>query len=133
LLHADAAGGGNISYDGTIGFAERILGVIVTEDNLQALFGDSSVYFVTFSIVDWQPVFVSEPAFKIVTESLCFCHREKRLQVNAYVIMPTHFHAIVFDSDFDSKSLESMLTDFRKYTGRRLCDYSDQHLPKCFG
>src|SRR5919201_1022284 len=34
---------------------------------------DGAVYFVTFSIVDWLPVFVSEAACKIVTESLDFC------------------------------------------------------------
>jgi hypothetical protein len=48
------------------------------------------VYFVTFSVVEWLPVFVSERAFKIVTESLNFCHRKKGLRINAYVIMPTH-------------------------------------------
>ncbi len=93
---------------------------------------DGTVYFVTFSIVDWLPVFVSESAFKIVADSLNFCHRSKGLRINAYVIMPTHFHAIVFHEKFDSGLLERTMTDFRKYTGRQLCDFCERHMPACF-
>jgi len=51
-----------------------------------------------------------------VTESLSFCHRVKQLRVNAYVIMPTHFHMIAFDADWDSERLGKTLTDLRKFT-----------------
>jgi hypothetical protein len=44
-------------------------------------------------VVDWLPLFVAETVCKIVTDSLDFCYRQKGLRVNAYVIMPTHFHA----------------------------------------
>src|SRR5262249_7242391 len=60
---------------------------------------DGALFYVTFSVVDWLPIFVSEAACKIVTESLNFCHRQKGLRINAYVIMPTHMHAIVFPAD----------------------------------
>src|SRR5262245_2046901 len=46
--------------------------------------------------------------------------------------MPTHIHAIVFDREYDAASLESALTDFRKFTGRSLSDYCANHLPVCF-
>ena len=93
---------------------------------------DGAVYFVTFSVVEWLPVFVSEKAFKIVADSLNFCHDNKGLRTNAYVIMPTHFHAILFHESFDAKSLENTVTDFRKFTGRQLCEFCEQHLPTCF-
>jgi REP element-mobilizing transposase RayT len=93
---------------------------------------DGALFYVTFSVVDWLPVFVSEQAFKIVTESLNFCHGQKGLRINAYVIMPTHVHAMVFHESFQARPLESVLTDFRKFTGRRLADYAGVHLPKCF-
>lgn len=93
---------------------------------------DAAVYFVTFSVVDWLPVFVSAAACTILAESLNFCHERKGLRINAFVIMPTHFHAIVFDSQYDSKRLEAALTDFRKFTGRSLSDYCANHLPGCF-
>jgi len=79
---------------------------------------DGSVYFVTFSIVDWLPVFVTEKAFQIVSDSLNFCHHKKGLRINAYVIMPTHFHAIFFHHSFRADELEKVVTDFRKFTGQ---------------
>ncbi|MGH9432890.1 MAG: REP-associated tyrosine transposase [Terriglobia bacterium] len=93
---------------------------------------DAAVYFLTYSIVEWLPVFVSEESCKIVTDSLSFCHDAKRLRVNAYVVMPTHLHLIVFDADWDVERLRRTLADFRKFTGRRLSDYCAGHAPRCF-
>lgn len=93
---------------------------------------DAHVYFVTYSIVEWLPVFVSEEPCRIVTESLKFCREKKGLCTNAFVIMPTHMHAIFFDEKFDNERLQQSLTDFRKFTGRSLSDYCVGHLPKCF-
>ncbi len=95
-------------------------------------YADGAAYFVTFSVTDWLPVFVSEQACRIVTESLNFCHGNKGLRINAYVIMPTHFHAILFHESFDARQLERVVTDFRKFTGRQLCDFCEQHMPACF-
>jgi putative transposase len=57
-----------------------------------------------------------------VTESLSFCHGAKELRVNAYVIMPTHLHMIVFDAEWDSERLRRTLADLRKFTGRQLSE-----------
>jgi len=93
---------------------------------------EGAVYYVTFSVVQWLPVFISEAACRIVTNSLNFCHERKGLRTNAFVIMPTHVHAIVFHRDFDAATLASVVTDFRKFTGRQLSDHCAQHLPACF-
>ncbi len=93
---------------------------------------EASVYYVTYTIVEWLPIFVSQAANQIVTESLTFCHNQKHLCINAYVIMPTHIHAIVFDADYNSDRLAATLTDFRKFTGRRLADYCTANMPRCF-
>jgi hypothetical protein len=84
---------------------------------------NGTLFYVTFSVVDWLPIFVSEAACKIVTESLNFCHLKKGLRTNAYVIMPTHLHAFLFHADFQASVLEQVVTDFRKFTGRRLADF----------
>ena len=52
------------------------------------------LYYVTFSVVEWLPVFIDESACKIIIESFNFCIQKKHLGVNAYVIMPTHLHAL---------------------------------------
>ena len=93
---------------------------------------EASVYFLTYSIVEWLPIFVDDAACGIVTESLAFCHRQKQLRVNAYVIMPTHLHLITFDAAFDSTRLTATLADFRKFTGRRLADLCDRKLSASF-
>jgi len=93
---------------------------------------DVGLYYVTFTVVEWLPVFIDETACRIVTDSLNFCTQHKYLRVNAYVIMPTHLHAILFDLEFNSQRLKHTLDDMRKFTGRQLLDYSAQHLPKRF-
>jgi len=93
---------------------------------------DAAVHFVTYSVVDWLPVFISEATCKIVTESLSFCHRAEHLRINAFVIMPTHMHMIVLDSQMDSERLGRTLADFRKFTGRQLSDYCKGRFPRCF-
>ena len=95
-------------------------------------YSDGSVFFVTFSIVEWLPVFVSEAPCQIITDSLKFCRKSKGLRVNAWVVMPTHFHAILFHESFRAAELESVVTHFRKFTGRRLSDYCEKHAPSCF-
>ncbi|TDA66208.1 MAG: hypothetical protein D9V45_04535 [Chloroflexi bacterium] len=81
------------------------------------------VYFITFTIVDWLPVFVDETPITTLIDSLKYCIAHKNLRVNAYVIMPNHFHAIVFDAAFDPLNLKRALTGFRKFSGRQLSDY----------
>lgn len=83
-------------------------------------------------MVDWLPIFISEAACKIVTESLNFCHRQQGLRINAHVIMPTHLHAILFHESFQAKALEQVVTDLRRFTGRQLADYCAGHLPAGF-
>jgi len=90
------------------------------------------LYFLTFSIVQWLPVFTNQAPCRIVTESLNFCHLNKNLRINAFVIMPTHLHLVAFDEAFDGKHLQQTITDFRKFTGRRLADYCAEHSPACF-
>jgi len=88
-----------------------------------------AVYFMTFTVVEWLPVFVSAETCQIVAGSLNFCRSEMSLRINAYVIMPTHLHAILFDADFDAQRLAQTIISLRKYTGRKLCDYCTDRLP----
>ena len=85
------------------------------------------LYYVTFSVVEWLPVFIDETACKIITDSLNFCIQKKHLGVNAYVIMPTHLHAILFDVEFNPERLKHTLDDMRKFTGRQLLDHAAVH------
>ena len=96
------------------------------------IIADVGLYYVTFTVTEWLPVFIEEAACKIVTNSFNFCIQKKYLGVNAYVIMPTHVHVILFDVEFNSERLKHILDDLRKFTGRQLLDYSAKYLPKAF-
>jgi putative transposase len=93
---------------------------------------ENGIYFITMSVVEWLPVFMSDKSCRILTESLNFCHAQMGLRLNAYVIMPTHFHAIVFLHRSDASALKAALTSLRKFTGRQLSDYCTNHMPHCF-
>jgi len=94
---------------------------------------EHALYFITFSVVEWLPIFVDEGPCSIITDSFNYCHEHKQMHTNAYVIMPTHLHAIVFDNDFDSERLNRTLADLRKFTGRQLTEHGKHHFPRCFG
>ena len=49
---------------------------------------DQAVYFLAFSVVEWLPVFVTESACRIITDSLKYCATHKSLATNAFVIIP---------------------------------------------
>jgi REP-associated tyrosine transposase len=93
---------------------------------------DAALYFCTFSVVDWLPVFVAERPCQIIMDSLRFCHEQKHLNIDAFVIMPTHLHLIVFDREWDTERLEQTLTEFRKFTGRNLTKFCQEAMPACY-
>jgi putative transposase len=52
-------------------------------------------HFVTSTIVEWLPVFTSSTYCDIVVSSLQHCREHKKLKIYAWVILDTHFHAIL--------------------------------------
>lgn len=86
------------------------------------------VYYITFTILDWLPVFVNPEPTQILVESMRFCIKEKGMRIHAYVIMSNHIHMIVFDRKFYNAHLQQALAAYRKYTGRRLADYIENNL-----
>ena len=73
------------------------------------LFEDAGLFYLTFTVIDWLPVFINEQSCMIIADSLNFCHREKHLRINSFVIMPTHIHLIVFDAEFNTVRLQDTL------------------------
>lgn len=77
-------------------------------------------HFVTWTLVEWLPLFLSDTYCTIITDSLQYCRDHKGLLVQAYVIMPTHIHAILAAEQGSDLSL--ILRDARKYTSKALVD-----------
>ena len=78
-------------------------------------------HFITSSIVEWIPIFSSSGCCDILVESLRFCREHKALQLHAWVILPTHLHAIVSAPD-----LSGVIADFKKFTARRILERLDE-------
>jgi REP element-mobilizing transposase RayT len=73
------------------------------------------VYFITSTIVAWLPILTSARCCDILVQSLLYCREHKGLKVYAWVLLENHFHAIVA-----APELSATLTDFKRYTARRL-------------
>ena len=85
---------------------------------------DTNFYMVTSSIIDWMPVFVSGETCRVITGSLDYCRKNKGLKVFAYVVMPTHFHAVLACET--SRELSNVMRDFKRYTNRALIRILEQ-------
>jgi REP element-mobilizing transposase RayT len=80
--------------------------------------GGIDPHFVTWSLVDWLPVFSTNRYCRIMADSLAFCRAEKGLLVHAYVVMLTHMHAIL--SAGNGADLSAIIRDLRKFTAKQI-------------
>lgn len=76
------------------------------------------IYFVSFAVVEWIPVFALNEYKDILIESLTFCQRKKGMEIYAWVIMNNHMH-LVFRSSGQQKP-ELLLGDFKRFTSQRI-------------
>ena len=58
-------------------------------------------HFITGTIVNWLPVFATSACADILVDSLVHCREQRGLKIYAWVILDTHFHAILGGPDLD--------------------------------
>jgi REP element-mobilizing transposase RayT len=81
-------------------------------------------YFVTCTVVDWLPALAQDHYRQIVLNSLAYLREHKRTQLNAFVIMSTHLHAILWPED--GINLSDVLRDFKRFTSRAISKEATQ-------
>ena len=74
-------------------------------------------HFVTGTTVGWLPVFTTAACCDILVQSFQYCRAHKALKLHAWVILDTHFHAIVAAPD-----LARVLADLKRHTARRIVE-----------
>src|SRR2546421_5094400 len=74
-------------------------------------------HFVTGTTVGWLPVFTTARRCDILVQSFQFCRAHKALKLHAWVILDTHFHAIVAAPD-----LTQVLADLKRHIARRIVE-----------
>jgi REP element-mobilizing transposase RayT len=52
-------------------------------------------HFITGTIVAWLPIFTTAERCDTLVQAFEYCRQRKALKVYAWVILDTHFHAIV--------------------------------------
>jgi putative transposase len=75
-------------------------------------------YFVTWTVVDWLHLFNKEPYCKIILDALNYLRTNKSTQLNAFVVMPTHLHAVLWPER--GLSLSDVTRDFKRFTSREI-------------
>ena len=61
----------------------------------KTVFDEHHLYFVTCTIAGWKPIFADPVYADIVLQSLAWLRRQGHIQLFAFVVMPTHLHAII--------------------------------------
>lgn len=80
-----------------------------------------TIFFITFTVIDWVDVFTRNDYRQIITDSLDFCRKEKGLLLHAWVLMTNHIHMIA-SHEIDSDHLWQTIGDFKKFTSKKIIE-----------
>jgi REP element-mobilizing transposase RayT len=87
--------------------------------NSYRVFTDKNyAYFVTWTVVEWLPIFSEARYREIVLDSLTYLRTNKHTQLNVFVVMSSHIHAIFWQDD--GVNLSDVTSDFKRYTSREI-------------
>ena len=74
-------------------------------------------HFITGTIVAWLPIFTTAARCDILVQAFEYCRQHKGLKIHAWVILDTHFHAIVAAPD-----LSRVLADLKRHTAQLIIE-----------
>ena len=76
------------------------------------------LYFVSFAVVHWLDVFTRNQYKDVLLDSLCYCQKEKGMEISAWCIMTNHVH-LVFKI-VNGEKPQQVLGDFKRFTSKKL-------------
>lgn len=82
------------------------------------------MHYLTITTIEWIDIFTKPEYFKIITDSLTFCRKNKGLLLYDFVIMTNHIHLIVRAKV--SNDLSDIIRDFKNYTTTRIINQLEQ-------
>ena len=68
-------------------------------------------HFITATTVAWVPIFTTRARCDILVQAIEYCRQHKALTLHGWVILDTHFHAIVA-----APNLARVLADLKRHT-----------------
>lgn len=88
--------------------------------NRYKFWNPEGIYFISFSVVNWIDVFIRNAYKDILLDSIEYCHKEKGIQVHAFVVMTSHVHMII--SKRGTNKLEDIMRDLKKLTAFKIIE-----------
>ena len=89
---------------------------------------ENYAYFATWTVVEKLPLFAEALYRQIVLDSLAYLRQHKKTQLNAFVVMSTHLHAVLWPEK--GVDLSGVMRDFKRHTSRSICaatEVGDEH------
>ena len=81
-----------------------------------------SPHFLTFTVVEWLPVFTRPDAVRILLDSWLHQRTHESLQLYGYVVLENHLHFIA-----QTPRLDHCVSSFKSYTAARLLELLKVH------
>jgi putative transposase len=75
------------------------------------------LYFITASVIDWKHLFITPEYANIPLNSLAWLQQQKRILLFAYVIMPSHLHAVIKP---EQATIAETLQQFGSFTAHEI-------------
>jgi REP element-mobilizing transposase RayT len=75
------------------------------------------LYFITASIIEWKHLFITPEYIKIPLGSFEWMQQQKRITLFAFVIMPSHLHAIIKP---ESSTIGEIVQQFGSFTAHEI-------------
>ncbi|QQS58735.1 transposase [Candidatus Peregrinibacteria bacterium] len=85
-------------------------------------FEANNIYFITFTICEWQKILTSQKYFDLFYE--WFDHQKEKYQnkIHGYVIMPNHFHGLIYISD-KSPPIPKLIQNAKRFMAYKISKY----------
>ena len=83
---------------------------------------DNAPHFLTFTVLNWLPVFTRPATVKIILDALHWRQTHKEAKVFGYVILENHMHCIL-----QAPNLGRQIHDFKAYTAKEILRYLEEN------
>ena len=87
----------------------------------KTIFSSDNIYFITFTICDWQNVFVNEKYCNLVYKWFDYAKENYNNKIHAYVIMPNHIHVLMYISN-QSPAIAKLIQNAKRFLAYGIVD-----------
>lgn len=83
---------------------------------------NNAPHFLTFTVLNWLPVFTRPGTVQIILDALTWRQRNKGVKIYGYVILENHMHCIL-----QAPELRQQVHDFKAFTAKEILSYLEEN------